>query len=157
MHLAGLVGLMRQIESISSERKPQFPEQYPNQMFATHTVGAMAEFAVAKELGVEWDGHVNHFSEPDLKIKRGAHWVYIEVRYTPKRDDIKVKDSDKDNTIVVGVRGLPPDFEMLGFCKAGTIRSQCEATSPAPGRPAYFASKQMIRPIEELKDWLKSA
>jgi hypothetical protein len=148
------VGLHRQIESIFSERKPQFPEQFPNQMFATHAVGAMAEFSVAKELGLEWEGHINHFSRPDLVARKGAKSIWIEVRYSPKRNDIKVKDSDPDRAIVVGVTGLPPDFEILGFARAGTVKKDTEQSSPAPGKPAWFTKS--YRPISELKDWLKS-
>lgn len=154
MHIAGYVGLQRQVESIGSKRTPQFPERYPNEMFTTHIVGAMAEFAVAKELGVEWVGHVNHFSKPDLTIRRGGSNVWIEVRHTPKRHDIKVKDSDPDHAIVVGVRGGPPEFEMIGFIKAGTAKSLLEPKSPAPGKPAWFASGDQVRDIEELKVWL---
>lgn len=154
MQLAGLVGLRRQIESIGSNRKPQFPERFPNEMFATHVVGAMAEFAVAKELGLEWEGHVNHFSLPDLVAWRNGSRIWIEVRYTPKRVDIKVKDSDPDHAIVVGVNGEPPDFNILGFVKAGTVKQNCELESPAPGKPAWFAKE--YNSISELKKWLSA-
>jgi hypothetical protein len=126
-------------------------------MFATHVVGALAEFAVAKELGLEWEGHVNHFSQPDLIAKKGSQRISIEVRYTPKRDNIKVKDSDKENVIVVGVKGEPPEFEMVGFVKAGTIKAEDSLLrAPAPGKPAWFAEGKHVRPIQELKDWLKT-
>ena len=154
MQFAGLVGLHRQVESILSARKPQFPEQYPNQMFSTHVVGAMAELAVGKELGLEWEGHINHFSLPDLEARRGPQRIWIEVRYSPKRVDIKVKDSDPDHAIVVGVTGLPPDFKMLGCVKAGTAKANAELSSPAPGKPAWFAKE--YNSIEDLKKWLKS-
>lgn len=155
MHLAGLIGLERQVESIMNNRKPQFPEQYPNQMFATHVVGAMAEFAVAKELKLTWEAHVNHFSLPDLVARKGSKRIWIEVRYSPKRKDIKVKSSDPDHAIVVGVRGFPPEFEMVGFVKAGTVKTDSELQSPAPGKPAWFASADIIKSIEELKVWLQ--
>jgi hypothetical protein len=154
MQFSGLVGLHRQVESVLSARTPQFPEQYPNQMFATHVVGAMAELAVAKELGLEWEAHINHFSLPDLVARKGSKNIWIEVRYTPKRVDIKVKDSDPDHAIVVGVTGAPPDFKMLGFVKAGTVKAEAEQSSPAPGKPAWFAKE--YNSIEDLKKWLKS-
>lgn len=153
--LAGLVGLHRQIESVFSERTPQFPEQYPNQMFSTHVVGAMAELAVAKELGVEWEGHVNHFSLPDITVRRGIKNIWIEVRYSPQRVDIKVKDTDPDHAIVVGVNGSPPDFKILGFVKAGTVKKNTKLTAPAPGKAAWFAKE--YNTIEDLKKWLASA
>lgn len=152
--MAGLVGLHRQIESVFSERNPQFPERFPNEMFATHAVGAMAEFAVAKELGLEWEGHINHFSQPDLVARRGSKRIWIEVRYTPKRVDIKVKDTDPDHAVVVGVTGAPPDFKILGFVKAGTVRAEVEPTAPAPGKPAWFAKE--YNTIEDLKRWLSA-
>lgn len=156
-HLAGLVGLQRQVESVFSERRPQFPERYANEMFATHVVGAMAEFAVAKELGLEWDGHVNHFSKPDLVARKGSGRIWIEVRYTPTRRDIKVKDSDPDHALVVGVCGEPPDFEMLGFVKAGTIKAEDSLLkAPAPGKPAWFADYEWIQSVEVLKEWLSA-
>lgn len=155
--LAGLCGLHRQIESIFSNRKPQFPERYPNEMFTTHVVGAMAEFAVAKELGLKWEAHVNHFSKPDLVARRGSKDIWIEVRHTPKRNDIKVKDSDPDHAIVVGVRGGPPDFELIGFVKAGTIKAEDSLLSaPAPGKPAWFADHEWVQSIEALKQWLSA-
>lgn len=155
MHLAGLVGLHRQVESVMSGRKPQFPERYPNEMFAQHVVGAMAELAVGKELGLEWEGHINHFSKPDLVARKGSRRIWIEVRYTPQRVDIKVKDSDPDNAIVVGVTGVPPEFKILGFVKAGTVKKGVRPTSPAPGKPAWFAKE--YNAISELKKWLKAS
>ena len=152
---AGLVGLHRQIESIFSNRKPQFPEQFPNQMFATHVVGAMAELYVAKYLGVEWEGHINHFSQPDLVLKKGTKRAWIEVRYTPKRSDIKVKSSDPDHAIIVGVTGEVPDFRIMGYVRASTVRDSYPATSPAPGKPACFAPPEAHAPIERLKEWLQ--
>lgn len=152
--LAGLVGLHRQIESVFSGRKPRFAEQFPNQLFASHVVGAMAEFAVAKELGLEWEGHINHFSLPDLVARKGSRNIWIEVRHSPKRADIKVKEGDPDHAIVVGVSGGPPDFKILGFVKAGTVKADTNLTSPAPGKPAWFAKE--YNSIEDLKKWLKS-
>lgn len=155
MHLAGLVGLHRQVESVMSGRTPQFPERYPNEMFAQHVVGAMAELAVGKELELEWEGHINHFSKPDLVARKGSRRIWIEVRYTPQRVDIKVKDSDPDNAIVVGVTGVPPEFKILGFVKAGTVKKAVRPTSPAPGKPAWFAKE--YNAISELKTWLKAS
>ncbi len=152
MHLSGLVGLHRQVESIISNRTPQFPERYPNEMFATHIVGAMAEFSVAKYLEIEWEAHVNHFSLPDLVAWKSTKRIWIEVRYTPRRNDIKVKDSDPDHAIVIGVTGDPPNFEIMGFVKAGTVKQTAELQSPAPGKPAWFT--EQYKPIEELKQWL---
>ena len=154
MQFAGLVGLHRQIESITSGRTPQFPEQYPNQMFTTHVVGAMAEFAAAKWLGVEWEGHINHFSKPDLVVRKGSSRIWIEVRHTPLRQDIKVKDSDPDHAIVIGVRAGPPAFEIMGFVKAGTVKQGVQPTAPAPGKPAWFATE--YRTPDELKQWLSA-
>jgi hypothetical protein len=154
--LAGVVGLHRQVESIFSKREPQFPEQFPNQMFATHVVGAMAELVVAKELGVEWTGHINHFAQPDLYVIKDGKRIGVEVRYTPLRADIKVKDSDSDNTLVVGVSGLPPNFNIIGFCKAGSVKQKYKPTSPAPGKPAFFCPEGACWDIEELKMWLKN-
>ena len=53
MFYAGSVGLRRQVESIGSRRTPQFPESRPGEMFSTHIMGAMAELAAAKALGLQ--------------------------------------------------------------------------------------------------------
>ena len=153
---AGLVGLHRQIESVFSDRKPQFPEQFPNQMFATHVVGAMAELYVAKILGVEWEGHINHFSKPDLILIKNSQRVWVEVRYTPKRSDIKVKDSDPDNAIVIGVTGAPPDFKILGYVRALMVKTSYEQQAPAKGKPAWFAPAESHTPIEKLIAWMSA-
>lgn len=102
---AGMTGLCRQIESAYAGRVPRYPGK-PGDMWRNHLVGAFAEAAFAKWLGVWFGGTVNTFHAPDVN---GA-----EVRWNGKGDGARVRKDDV-NIRVVGLTGEPPELEFLGW------------------------------------------
>jgi hypothetical protein len=149
---AGMVGLRRQVESIVSKREPQFPESRPAEMFSTHIIGAMAELAAAKALGLPWAGHINHFNQPDLT----GYGLGIEVRWSGQPRTIKVKPADAGDLIVVLVTGQPPVFHVEHFTRARTAKAKVPAKSPRPGKPAHFLPIEEAHPIDLLVTYIQA-
>lgn len=150
MRQAGALGLERQLESVATKRTPHHPESRPLECWSYHVVGAMAELAVAKYLNACWAGRVNDFAVPDIKVGD----IGIEVRYSPGRSDIKVRETDSDHTVVIGVTGIPPKFRLLGCIRAKTAREQVEKSAPAPGKSEYFVPLRLCTPVPKFRDWL---
>jgi hypothetical protein len=68
----------------------------------THTIGAMAELAAAKAIGVPWPARVNTFRElPDLD-------PFWEVRWSSNPRKVKVAVDDKPELLVCHVTGQGP-------------------------------------------------
>lgn len=99
--------------------------------WGTHIEAAGAEMAVAKALGLYWDGSVNVGKREDLP-RTG-----LEVRWNqnPERTSCKVKPTDTG--IVIAVRGSSPAYELLGWIKAEEARRQEWLARGTP--PAYLA------------------
>lgn len=135
--MAAHVGQMRTTESIRQGLKGS--AQAHNSV--NETEGAAAEMAVAKALGIYWDGSVNNFTEPDLP---GLH-----VRYTHRTDGrliIRPHDIDKFGgeatyVLVTGMRGL---YVVRGAIRA--VDAQRDEFWQAPGgRPgAWFVPQSSL-------------
>lgn len=139
-YVAGLVGYRRNLEAIFKQRKPRFPEKVPGELFGFHILAAQAELSVAKALGIFWSPHINHFEHGDVGL--------LEVRYS-QRGDVKVRP--RDTGIVVGVTGMCPHFEILGFVHAEYAQRNYQLTAPrSNGAPAYFVPVRDLTPIEML-------
>lgn len=140
MYYAGLVGYQRNLESIISKRKPRFPEKVPGELFGVHILGAMAECAVAKALGMYWGHHRNKFESGDVGT--------FEVRYS-KRTDLKIRE--RDNGVVISVTGEPPTFTIVGWIDARDAKQHFTASAPRQGPPAYFIPHQNLYDVHTLR------
>jgi hypothetical protein len=143
MYQGAIVGLRRQLRAVVKGSKPRFPERYPGELFAYHIIGAMAEVAVAKYLGVYWSAHTGKFSCGDVGE--------FEVRWS-MRSDLKVRP--RDSGIIVSVTGQPPEFKVVGWISADRARRLVGLTSPAKGKPAYFVPHEMLEPPEILREMI---
>lgn len=109
-----------------------------------HRIGAMAELAFARALGLEWPARVNTFRAlPDVD----PNW---EVRWSSRADRVKVAIDDKPDILVAHVIGRSPGFEIVGCIIAGFV----QRTRPAidlgnKGRPAHFIDPYFLTPIDE--------
>jgi len=139
MYHSGLVGYRRQLESVVRGRRPRFPQRFAGELFATHIIGAMAECAVAKGLGLYWSHHEGKFSGGDVGE--------LEVRWS-MRDDVKVRERDRG--VIVSVSGEPPAFRINGFALAAESKRPEWKLAPRNGPPAYFVPHRALYPIERL-------
>jgi len=106
--------------------------------WGTHIEAAGAEMAVAKALGLYWDGSVNVGHREDLP-RTG-----LEVRWNqdPNRTSCKVKP--KDTGIVVAVRGSSPAYELLGWIRAEDAKRQEWLHHRRDYPPAYLAPSSAL-------------
>jgi len=108
---AAEVGIRREL---NARRKGSPDSVYKDDTasWGTHAEAAGAEMAVAKALGLYWDGSVNVGRREDIP------GTSLDVRWNqhPGRTSCKVKP--RDTGIILAVRGNSPDYELLGWIRA---------------------------------------
>jgi hypothetical protein len=120
----------------------------------THTVGAMAELAAARGLGIPWPARVNTFrSLPDLD-------PFWEVRWSSNPKQVKVSTDDPPHYLVLHVTGSDPIFEVHGFIVARWAQENRPLEDPGNrGWSAHFARSYHLTPVDPhtvclyAKDW----
>lgn len=147
---AMIVGLRRQMNVLQDSKKPRFDGGFWD-FVRIHMGAAVAEAFACRQLGVKWDRHVWGTGRPDITVicadgKEGE----IDVRWSEKRNDIKVKPEDKDALVVLGVRGPVWDLEIIGWVNAKTVKRKVPLSSPVPGDPAHFADRYYHQNLEKL-------
>jgi hypothetical protein len=110
----------------------------------THSIGAMAELAFARALGLEWPARVNTFrSLPDVD----PNW---EVRWSSRTHKVKIAVDDDPDILVAHVIGRSPGFEMIGCIIAGYVQRNYPATDPGErGWKAHFVDDYRLTPFDE--------
>ena len=109
----------------------------------THTIGCMAELAVATALKLDWPARVGTYrEEPDLD-------PFWEVRWgTTKK--VKVATDDKPDQLVMWVTGNPPAFEIHGCILAGWAQEHLPALDPGDrGWTAHWVDLEKLTPFDE--------
>lgn len=87
---------------------------------AHHQVGAMAELAFCRALDLEWPHFVDTFTTfPDVF----PNW---EVRYLSHWQGVKVLKKDDDDRLCVWVAGKVPNFQIMGYLRAGGVKHHPE-------------------------------
>lgn len=140
---AALVGAMRQISNVTKGRTHAHgcPE---DQGWQYHIEGACGEYAVAKHFGIFWSGNLGQFEMADVGK--------LQVRTTDaphKRLILYKKDNPED--IFVSVVGLAPRYTLRGWVYAFEGKKPEFWKDPKGGRPNYFVSTDILRPMETLK------
>ena len=106
--------------------------------------GALGEQAVAKLLGVHWDGSIGNFAAKDV----GAY----QVRATARLDGrliLHPGDADDDKWILV--RGEAPNLIVGPWCYGREGKLQADWSDPGKnGRPAFFVPRGIMRDIDSL-------
>lgn len=124
------VGCNRQSRAIKLGLKQAL--NFNHDSLAAHILGACAELAVAKVLGICFSGTIGTFKEPDLPHK-------IEVRCRSKFwHDLPIYEKDKDDRRFVLVTGKSPNFIVHGWAD-GTFRKPEFWRILDPNRPAIWA------------------
>jgi len=140
--MASHVGWMRQLSAIKSGLVDR--HGYDGEGWSEHIEGACGELAVAKLLGVFWDGSVNTWKANDLPG--------IQVRTRSKHGyDLLLRDDDADEARWVLVTGRCPAYVVHGWI-SGADAKRPEYLQAYGGRPpAFFVPSSRLRPIDELR------
>jgi len=140
---AATIGLRRELEARNSGRRNRY--EYGGEPFAwgKHVVGALAEKAFAKALGLNWCAGVNTFrNKSDVED--------YEVRWS--RDGrLKCRPDEKDGEVLVCVTGAAPVFTVQGWMLAAHAKRQEWLDAPVKNQPpAYFVPASMLYCISTL-------
>ena len=139
--MASHVGWMRQLAAIKAGK--QDCHGYDGEGWSEHIEGACGEMAVAKFLGVYWDGSVNTWKANDLPG--------LQIRTRSRHDyDLIVRPGDDDQAVWVLVTGRCPEYRVHGWI-TGSEAKRAEWLRNYGGRPAaYFVPAWQLRGIEEI-------
>lgn len=140
------IGRLRQVISINKG----LPDSHGFQGcgWSVHIEGACAEVAVAKALGIFWNGSVNNFGGPDMTHPTRGN---IQVRLAGNHGHLIVRPHDPPNDVWVLVTGKNGNYEIHGWI-LGSEAKQPQHLKDWTGRPpAYFVPPSALRPLELLK------
>jgi hypothetical protein len=145
---ASQVGLKRQISSLSKghEHKHGIDQ---DEAWKVHILGAIAELACAKGLGMYWSGHVDIFKGADLGQS-------VQVRHTVLDDGcLIVREDDRDDEIFVLVTGRAPHLKIIGGASGHKAKNPKYAKAPNGRPPAYFVPQEDLADIDKIMGHLK--
>lgn len=139
--MASHVGWMRQLAAVKAG-KPDL-HGYDGEGWSEHIEGACGEMAVAKMLGIFWDGSVNTWKAHDLPG--------LQVRTRSRHDyDLTVRPNDDDEAHWVLVTGRCPEYRIHGWI-AGADAKLPAWSRTYGGRPAaYFVPQSELRGMDKL-------
>jgi len=140
---SGYIGLRRNLEALVRGRSPRFAERYPGELWAYHVQGAMAEQAFCKAMGRYWGGGINTFHVSDVE---GCD---VDVRWS-NGPTLKVRADDRGR--IVKMRGVAPEFEVVGWIEASEAKRPEWLADPGNrGAPAYFVPDDRLQEAWKLK------
>lgn len=141
------VATERTIQSILRNNKDSLSKKNWIDNLTTHIVGCIGEIAVAKGLNIQWDRSVGTYkNQADLSGN-------IEVRHRSNPEfQLIVRDNDKDDSIYVLSRGMPPGaIEIVGWIYGHMAKKEEYKKDPGGyGRPAYFVPDNILQPMENM-------
>jgi hypothetical protein len=138
---AASIGVRRHVQAMVRNRKDAFGCS-DEDGWRCHIEGAAGEMAVAKALGVYWNGDVGPLAPLDV----GPY----QVR-TASGDSYRLllTDADRDGDIFVLLTGVAPGFVIRGWIVARDGKRPEYIEDRGRG-PRYFVPQSALRPIEEL-------
>ena len=140
--MAATIAVNRQISALYKRSPNAFG--LTNAGWSEQVEGACGEVAVAKFLGIFWNGSVNTYATPDLDG--------IQVRTRSKDDyELIVRPKDSDDEIFVLVTGVCPDFRIRGWMRGGSAKRQEWVKEYGNRPPAYFVPTESLEPATLLK------
>ena len=136
------IGSLRQLSAVKAGK--QDCHGYDGEGWSEHIEGACGEIAVAKLLGIFWDGSVNTWKANDLPG--------LGVRTRSRHDyDLIVRPSDDDHASWVLVTGRCPHYRVHGWI-TGVDAKRPEFLKNYGGRPAaYFVPASELRRMDEMQ------
>lgn len=137
------IGTLRRITAL--KRGSQSYHGASNLSWTEDIEGAAAELCVAKELGIYWNGGIDTFKDADLGLN-------IQVRWTPSHsNNLIVREADSDDAYYVLVTGELPTMRIHGYVQGSYAKNDYWKRAPNGRPPAYFVTKDYLRPVAELK------
>ena len=141
MMVAGLNGQMRQVENVRKKYRPPTMGCGHFKDWQLHVEGALAEWAVAKHLGVYPSGF--EFGSGDL-----GHY---EVRSSPNPKTLMyMKPTDKDDHIFIRVTGVNGDYQIHGWITGKDGKQFPKEDKYNNDRPAIWVPYAALKPMSEL-------
>lgn len=135
-----LVGVMRQVQNLKVGRKDAYGAEQ-EQGWQYHLEGALGEMAVAKALGIYWNGNLSDLDASDMFAGR------IEVRTTSHpRGRLIMHDKDKDDHVYILAIGVNGSYRIQG-CITGRDGKKPEYWVKGK-RPAYFVPWEALSPVK---------
>ena len=149
--MASEVGRQRQLTSMQEGRQPA--HGYTGTGWEEHIEGACGEIAVAKALGIYWNGSINTFKNPDLGTN-------LQIRTRSQHNwDLIVRPTEPNNhhyILVTGTSSDPEGFRIHGYI-TGSEAKQPQWLADHGSRPtAYFVPSTALHPLAQLTRPLRS-
>ena len=144
--LAAEVGIQRQSEFIKDKQEPR-PGTYGIKVddagWSQHIEGAAGEMALAKHLGMYWNG---------IPTEGGGDVGPYEVRTTPYPEGpLRLHKKDADDSKFVLVTGRALHFKLVGWIYARDGKKDEYWGNPwKNGRPAFWVPHSDLHPMSEL-------
>ncbi len=140
--MGNCIGSLRQLSAVKAGKHDC--HGYDGEGWSEHIEGACGEIAVAKLLGIFWDGSVNAWKASDLPG--------LQVRTRSRHDyDLIVRPSDDDHASWVLVTGRCPHYRVHGWI-TGAAAKRPEFLKNYGGRPAaYFVPASELRRMDEMQ------
>lgn len=142
LQTAGLVGVGRNIKGLKNEGR--YGCVTATVGWQVHCDGACGEMALAKYLGVFWDGNMGNFKAADV----GA----LQVRTTQRAAGSLILhpgDKDEDVFILVLSHNLP-SFLLRGWIYGHEGKVQKWWRDGTEGRPAFFVPQSALHDMSTL-------
>jgi len=141
--MAANVGLARQLAALRAGRPDR--HGYHGLGWTEHCEGACGELAVAKIMGIYWNGSIDSFKLPDLggnlqvRTRSGDNYELI----------VRLNDANADRFILV--TGRAPIFTVRGWI-AGSAAKRDKWIQTHGNRPAaFFVPQHALEPMSALK------
>ena len=136
IQIAAQVGIQRQLQNLKNGACPAYGAGNRND-WQLHVEGAMGEMALAKHLGVYWDGK-GKMRAPDVGE--------CDVRTRSKHSyELIVHDRDNDDRYIYLLTGTNGDYRLHGGIYARDAKQKRYWKDPAGGRPAYFVPQSDLQ------------
>lgn len=147
---AATAGVHRQVQNLKLGRRDRYGAG-PDDAWRIHIGGASAECAVAKFLGVYWDG-MGALGDLHALDVRG-----VQVRWAMKPTHrLIVHEADADALPFVLVTGDGFQMTLQGWIQGAGAKRPQFVDDPVGGRPAFFVPQDELLAIETLKHWLEA-
>lgn len=146
MMIANLVASMRQIQNIKENRKDRYTSEQGGKVTNTWQKNAescMAEMAVAKALGIYWDGNVGNRKAADVGPYQVRHTEHEHGRLILHPPD----NSEDVFILVIGENG---NYKLAGWLWARDGKKPEYWSDPTKGRPAFFVPKSALYTMDSL-------
>lgn len=143
--MAATVGVMRRLASIKRNLKGTAGQPDDNR-WQIDVEGACGEMAVAKALGIHWNGSINTF-------KRGGDVGDLQVRASQKHNNcLIVRSGDRDEDVFIFVTGLAPEYLVHGWIVGKDAKQEKYLKAPNGREAAFFVPREALRSVEEEND-----